>query len=233
MNLFQRGLTNRLNNCIFSFDPQHQNWDDLKRHAMLASNAEANIRALNQQPFGQNFGNYKGRQGNRVFGDRPQKHQYNSTNAPPSHNNRVIPMDIGRAKGWRTGSAQENATTPVENNATQSSPRSSKAPLRSTKFQGKCWHCNTPGHTWKECRKLQREMAVSANWEGAQQADWQSTNDGSSSDGPNPIDRIIHINQSLETALIANLFWQMTTNCRWAHQLAYIYNYANSIWAHH
>ena len=43
MNLFQRGLNNRLNNRIFSFDPQHRDWDDLKRHATLASNAEANI----------------------------------------------------------------------------------------------------------------------------------------------------------------------------------------------
>ena len=190
MNLFQRGLNNRLNNRIFSFDPQHRDWDDLKRHATLASNAEANIRAFNQQPFGRNPGNYKGRQGDRTFGNRPQQRQYNSTNAPPSHNNRVVPMDIGRAKGWRTAPAQGNAAAPVESNATQP-PRSSKPSPRSTKFQGNCWHCNTPGHTRKECRKLQRETAASTSWEGTQQTDWQPTNDDSSNDGPNPIDRII------------------------------------------
>ena len=99
-------------------------------------------------------------------------------------------MDIGRAKGWRTGPAQGNAVAPVESNATQP-PRTSKAPPRSTKFQGKCWHCDTPGHTRKECRKLQRETAASTSWERTQQTDWQPANDESSNDGPNPIDCII------------------------------------------
>jgi translation initiation factor 2 beta subunit (eIF-2beta)/eIF-5 len=197
MNLFQRGLNYKLNNCIFSFDPPYQDWDDLKRMAMLASNAEANIKAFNQQPFGRNPGNYKGRQGDRSYGDRPQQRQYNSTTAPPSHNNRVVPMDIGRARGWRAGPAQGNATIPVENNATQPPARSSRTPARPTKFQGKCWYCDIPGHTRKECRKQQRDIAASTNWEQppeAQLVDLQPTDNRS-----NPIDAIIRSFAALST----------------------------------
>jgi hypothetical protein len=188
MNLFQKGLNYKLNNRIFSFDPQHRDWDDLKRHATLASNAEARLKAFGQQPFGRNPGNFRGRQGDRTFGDRPQLRQYNSTNAPPSHNNRVVPMDVERARGWRTGPTQGNAATPAENNATQP-PKPSRPSTRPTKFQGKCWYCGIPGHTRKECRKQQRDVAASADWEQTSEVrstDWQPTDKGA-----NPIDAII------------------------------------------
>jgi hypothetical protein len=68
MNLFQKGLNYKLNNRIFSFDPPHRDWDDLKRHTTLASNAEARLKAFGQQPFGRNPGNFRGRQGDRTFG---------------------------------------------------------------------------------------------------------------------------------------------------------------------
>jgi hypothetical protein len=51
-NLFQKGLPYKINNCIFSFYPPHNDWAELKKRATLASNAEANIRAFNENPFG-------------------------------------------------------------------------------------------------------------------------------------------------------------------------------------
>ena len=41
-----------------------------------------------------------------------------------------------------------------------------------------------------------------------------------------------HIYQSLKLAFSGNPFWQLTADCRWAHQLTYIYSYDFSIWAH-
>jgi hypothetical protein len=183
-NLFQKGLPYKINNRIFSFYPPHTDWDELKKRATMASNAEANIRAFNENPFGRAP---KTRQGDRSFGNRPQPRQYNSTTAPPSHNNRPVPMDVGRGKTWRKGPVQGNAVAPTQSNAAPAPARDTKP--RPSKFQGECWHCQRPGHTRKECRKLQRETAASAGWEQppeAQLVDWQPSDNRT-----NPIDAII------------------------------------------
>ena len=136
-----------------------------------------------------------GRGRDRSFGDRPPSRQYNSTNAPPSYNNRPVPMDVGRAKGWRKGPTQGNAATPAQASAT---PAKDNRPQRPPKFQGDCWHCQKPRHTMKECRKLQREKAATTTtWEQpaeGQLVDWQPADNRT-----NPIDAIIKSFAALST----------------------------------
>ena len=193
MNLFQKGLNYKLNSRIFSFFPQPQNWDELKAMAVRASNAEGNLKAFHDNPFGRGVKGGRGR--DRSFGDRPPSRQYNSTNAPPSYNNRPVPMDVGRAKGWRKGPTQGNAATPAQASAT---PAKDNRPQRPPKFQGDCWHCQKPGHTMKECRKLQREKAAATTtWEQpteGQLVDWQPADNRT-----NPIDAIIKSFAALST----------------------------------
>ena len=155
MNLFQKGLNYKLNSWIFSFFPAPQNWGELKAMAIRAFNAEGNLKAFHDNPFGRGV---KGARGHdRSFGDQPPSRQYNSTNAPPSYNNQPVPMDMGRAKGWRRSPTQGNAATPAQGNT---APAKDGRPQCPPKFQGDCWHCQKPGHTMKGCRKLQREKAA-------------------------------------------------------------------------
>ena len=67
MNLFQKGLNYKLNSQIFSFFPQPQNWDELKAMAVRASNAEGNLKAFHDNPFGQGVKGGRGR--DRSFRD--------------------------------------------------------------------------------------------------------------------------------------------------------------------
>jgi hypothetical protein len=98
-------------------------------------------------------------------------------------------MDVGRGKTWRKGPVQGNAAVPTQNNAAPAPSKDPRASTRPSKFQGECWHCQKPGHTRKECRKLQRETAASAGWEQppeAQLVDWQPSDNRT-----NPINAII------------------------------------------
>ena len=102
-------------------------------------------------------------------------------------------MDVGRAKGWRKGPTQGNAATPAQGNTAPKDGRTQCPP----KFQGDCWHCQKPGHTMKECRKLQREKATMMTWEQpakGQLVDWQPADNRT-----NPIDAIIKSFVALST----------------------------------
>lgn len=61
--------------------------------------------------------------------------QFNSSNAPCSHNNVPVPMDLSRARGFQRGAAQGNVVR------TQDRDRS----------QMKCFNCDKPGHFAREC----------------------------------------------------------------------------------
>ena len=104
-------------------------------------------------------------------------------------------MDVGQAKGWRKGPTQGNAATPAQSNT---APAKDSRPQHPPKFQGDCWHCQKPGHTMKECRKLQREKAATTTtWEQlaeGQLVDWQPADNQT-----NPIDAIIKSFAALST----------------------------------
>jgi len=84
---------------------------------------------------------------------QPQYNQYNSSNAPQSLNNILVPMDLSRGhvpptRGWPRqgqGQSRENAAQLKENPQPGQLPRIKK-----------CYNCNKPGHFIRECRVLKQ-----------------------------------------------------------------------------
>jgi len=163
-------------------------------YAALKEKAIQNMqsRQVIEQIFGPRRPNQPGRgnfRGNSNFWSRPQNQgrpqnnpqngrpsnanlwrqapSYNSSNTPPSHANRPVPMDLDRSRFPNRGRGNGRGRI----NATQTNPRT--APV------GLCFQCNQPGHFAQDCPQRQTQNRT-ADWaQTSQTSEWVPIDDNS------------------------------------------------------
>ena len=93
----------------------------------------------------QNFGGQRNSLRTTPSTQAPPRPSYNSTTAPRTYNNQLVPMDLSRTQGNR-GQGQQQYQG---NTASTSQPT-----------KGNCYNCGIAGHFSQECRKPRRTHAT-------------------------------------------------------------------------
>ena len=103
----------------------------------------------------------------RTGGNRPTfgaNQHFNSSNAPHSHNDQIINMDIGRTRGNCQGRWAQSRVAHAEEMEPQMQGRLANVEeykgtnTPKPKFAGKCFNCDKMSHMQRECRSLPRRQ---------------------------------------------------------------------------
>jgi hypothetical protein len=94
---------------------------------------------------------------------------FNLSNAPCSHDNQIVDMDIGHTRGNRQGRWTQSRVVHAEEAEPQAqgrlanveayTPRPKPTYAPKAKFVGKCFNCDKMGHMQRECRSPPRGQA--------------------------------------------------------------------------
>jgi hypothetical protein len=135
-----------------------------------------------------NFQRFPTRQ-DRTGGNRPSigtNQRFNSSNAPRSHNDQIVDMDLSRTRSNRQGRWTQSRVAHAEEEEPQTQGRLANieeykgANTPRPKFAGKCFNCDKMGHMQRECRSPPRKKTraratqedESSMGEGETAVDW-------------------------------------------------------------
>jgi len=102
----------------------------------------------------------------RASGNRPSfgaNQRFNSSNAPRSHNDQIVDMDLSRTRANRQGRWAQSRVAHAEEEEPQAQGRLANveeykgANTPKPKFAGKCFNCDRTGHMQRECRSPPRK----------------------------------------------------------------------------